>query len=1782
MSVKKNNSEIIKLQTQKATLNGQLTRFDKYLCNINLSSLNLSELATRLEKNEDILSKFEDCQLQLEILGEDDDHELEREHFENFYYMVISKARSLLNGQQIGQVNSNESQSKPVTNEPLVNIKLPPLNLPHFDGSFDKWLQFYDAFNSIIHVNTNLSPAQKFYYLLSSLQGEAKQSIQSLQVSDNNYFVAWELICDRYRNSRLIINSHLKALFAIPALVKESKDSLRQFINDLQKNIRALENLGQPVCSWDSIILFLMSSKLDDKTRREWELSLSDSKELPSYDDFIKFLSKRSQALEMIEFKSKIGSNESNHSNRKYNERSYSHLSNQGAKFCNFCKGSHLIYYCYKFLKLSINERINEIRKLQLCTKCLRSGHPNKDCKSEDCRKCKKNHNTLLHLDKMSHSESSLPADVVQQTSNDNMHQVNNFLCSNNDSQQIISASSSDVTSDSVTILANQNSNPFILLSTANVFINDANGKPVLCRALLDSGSQSNYMTYNLLKKLNLEKSKVNILASGISKNSIHIEHSSRAKVFSTYNNFQIETNFLILNKITGNLPNTSFNKEFLNIPNNIHLADSNFNVPNSIDILLGAGIFWSLLCVGQISLGKGMPVLQKSHFGWIISGSLCPLKFQTTSCHLNIEHIKIQEQLEKFWKVEECLPVSRFSKEELECERFFVDTTKRDKFGNFIVSLPTRENIQDLGQSKDFAFKRLIGIEKRLSNNENLRRHYHDFMQEYIDMGHMSLVESDEDEASSSRICYLPHHPVLKVSSLTTKCRVVFDASAKTTSNLSLNDVLKVGPKIQDDLFSIIVRFRCHNFVFIGDIEKMYRMVQVYQPDRDLQRILWRFDINDEVESYRLNTVTYGTGPASFLAVRCLHEVAYENMEKYPEECHIILKDFYVDDLISGAATIEEAFKLRNNISNLLAKSGFLLRKWASNNKNILKSETSQLNTSHYSISDDKDIKALGVFWSPSDDTLKYSTNFNTNLKGRITKRFILSIISQIFDPLGLLAPVNMRAKLILQKLWREKIDWDQTVPQDLFSAFTHFYNQISDINDIIVPRHVSMVNAKTLTIHGFCDASITAYGACLYVVSHGPESVHSSQLLCAKSRIAPLKTLTLPRLELSGALLLANLFEKVRDSLSVPVTETYLWTDSTIVLSWLAMEPSDLKTFVSNRVSSIQSLTSSCHWKHVPSQDNPADLISRGLSPRNLLVSSIWWSGPDWLVKDDSSWPTSKFEMADVPERRENKTVIFTSTFNDFNLLKRYSSFLKLLRVTAYTLRFIHNVRNPDNRFKGSLSVSELEKTLNVLIGIAQRQDFSSDIESLNKLKTVSHKSKILSLDPFLDESLIRVGGRLRHSNLSFEQKHPLLLSDKNHLTKLLVKYEHEKMLHAGAQTVLCNLRSRFWPLNGRSLVRGIIRRCVVCFKAKPRGVCPKMGDLPSARVSYSPPFTKTGLDFAGPLMLKDGKARNRTSVKAYVCVFICFTTKAVHLELVGDLSSQTFLDALKRFVARRGLPSDIYSDNATNFVGAAASLREIYRIANDFSKVDIVKDFLVGNGIQWHFIPPRSPHFGGLWEACVKSCKFHLKRIVGNAHITFEQLYTVLVQIEAIQNSRPLIPLSSDPNDLEPLTPAHFLIGRLLTGLPQRYLEDTPTNRLRHYERMQQLAQHYWRRWHEEYLNTLQTRLKWKRPGVALKPGMMVLVKDEQLPPFEWPLGRIIEVHPGPDQAVRVVTVKTARGIVKRSFSKICPLPEDEELKFVHEVSRGAACSVAKEEEKKRVTAEEQVDVNLTKQK
>lgn len=606
----------------------------------------------------------------------------------------------------------------------------------------------------------------------------------------------------------------------------------------------------------------------------------------------------------------------------------------------------------------------------------------------------------------------------------------------------------------------------------------------------------------------------------------------------------------------------------------------------------------------------------------------------------------------------------------------------------------------------------------------------------------------------------------------------------------------------------------------------------------------------------------------------------------------------------------------------------------------------------------------------------------------------------------------------------------------------------------------------------------------------------------------------------------------------------EMFAWTDSTITLAWIQGHPNKWTTFVANRVAEIQELTNPETWNHVSTKDNPADCASRGIMPNELKSHPLWWTGPHWLYHPKEQWPIKDVQPVTDMELKNITTfnTILTSNLLE-NLLLKYSKIDTLINVTGYCFRFYNHCKNKEKTKQIWLSTDERKISIEFWIKFVQSSCFSKEITELKQSKIVHPGSRIRNLNPFVDgKDILRVGGRLKHSTLNYNEKHPIILPNKNHFTNLIIQNTHIRTCHGGPQLMMATLLKQFWIIDCRNNIRHQIFKCMPCFRQKAQAAKQLMGDLPKERITMSRPFLNTGIDYAGPIDLKVSKGRSPKTTKAYIAVFICLSVKAIHLELVSDLTTDAFLAAFRRFVARRGSVKNMFSDNGTTFVGAKNELnKQLQQFIS--STTPEIAAILSKQNVTWHFIPPATPHFGGLWEAGVKSMKTHLKKAVGNTKLTYEEMSTILIQIEGCLNSRPLCPITNDMNDFTALTPGHFLIGDTLLAPPEPIIIDINQHKLSRWQYLQQIQQHYWSKWSAEYLNRLQQRPKWLNKTENVKIGALVLIKSEKTPPTNWLLARIIDVHKGTDDLIRVVTLKTKDTVLTRPITKICLLPSED---------------------------------------
>uniref|UniRef100_A0A0A9Z275 Integrase catalytic domain-containing protein n=1 Tax=Lygus hesperus TaxID=30085 RepID=A0A0A9Z275_LYGHE len=1665
------------------------------------------------------LGKLHDLNKRASEFPSDDDKK-QRSRVRSDYYSTNGKIEMM----KVEQLERTVVEPGNVTLTELRPAKnLPKLNLPNFDGQLLQWPKFRDSFTSMVHLE-KLSVIEKFQYLRASLKGPAFSVISTFKVEEANYALAWQAMLDTYDNQRLLASAYLDQLLNCkPIQGKATPEALNNFLSSISDNVAAFKQLN--IREESEFILFHLSIRcLDHHTRELFEMKQTKDT-FPTFTALTKFIRERAMALQLAGYSNPLveGTRSSNPSHNPQtfrapkpktppkmalitNKSSSPNNKNQpkpsNASVCVACKGEpHHLLNCQVFNETSGQERRTLLKNWSGCVNCLSHRHQVQDCTSKwHCRFCPERHHASIHPSSAS------------------------------------DASECNVALQSTSLSAHNMKEEHVILGTAIAKILDGRGCFQTVRMVIDSGSQSSFITHRCLNRLGLKMTKTDRVISGIGQT--HFD-GAKGKVVCTIKpqnqgSIQITTEAVVVSTITSLLPSTLLPQPIIDKCRGLQLADPTFWKPGTVDFLLGADLFAEIWTGVVKETGAEGPKLLSSIFGFVVMGKIGISGASTASLLMVDSSNDLNFQLERFWQLEEPVPTPPImNPDDQRCEEHFIQTHYRLESGRYGVRLPFRDEDASVGDSSSIALRRFHSLEKKLKNNPNMQEKYHDFLKEYLELQHMS-------PATSPGKFMIPHHCIMKETPDGQKLKVVFDASADTPGG-SLNNHLLTGCKLQNDIRDAILRFRYHSVVFTTDIIKMFRMIEVFPDDRQYMQIYWRFDSSKPVERFELNTVIYGLVCAPYQAQRVLKQLTIDHGDEFPLAAQALLRDSYVDDILTGASSLPEALALQDQLIQLLKHGGFQLSKWSSNSTKLLKSLASAPTEEPVDLSSSEDqwVKILGLQWDPKSDCFSFSIGEpNQNY----TKRGILSTVARLYDPLGFLTPTTFLMKGFIQDLWIRKLDWDQPLTPDLTDSWKTVMKQLPLLSELRIPRFIgTSTEATSCQLVGFSDASSKGYAAVIYLRVIKPDHC-DVLLLTSKSKLAPTKTQSIPRLELSGALLLAELHSAILpqiQTLDLLMIPSAFFTDSSIVLAWINTPAYRLKVFVANRVVKIQELTTPSAWKHVISEENPCDVASRGILPSQLLSHDLWWSGPSWISLHPSNWPSNAIEVpSELPEMKTPETNALASVNPPDHLIKwmsRSSTYLALIRAAGWLRRWLYNLKHMKCCCcacpTGHLKKSEFDEGLSMCIKGVQTYYFYNHQQTLKRYA---------DLRPYIDsEGVWRVGGRLAHSSFPESRKHPILLPYDAHLSALIVDHYHRIYLHPGPTTLQAVIQTRFWIPSLRRLIRLRGFQCTPCYKSKALTFTPLMGDLPSYRVNGGRTFQHVGIDFAGPFPLKESNRRNAAIGKVYLCLYVCMATKALHLEAVTRLTTEAFLASFHRFTSRRGIPSDVYTDNGSNFLGAANYLQDLYRW---FSSQETKKDLLqyaMDTMITWHFNPPHTPHMGGIWEAGVKSVKRYLRLIASDAKLTYEEISTWFARIEAILNSRPLCPLSTDPNENDYLSPGHFLVGGPLVVAPEPSLLDTKENLLSRWQLVNRMSEQFWQRWSSEYLSTLQRRPKWVQMKKNLELGDLVLLK-ESTPPLQWKLARVTAVHPGNDDVVRVVTVRRGDSSLRRHVANLVPLP------------------------------------------
>ncbi|XP_074032901.1 uncharacterized protein [Leptinotarsa decemlineata] len=1619
--------------------------------------------------------------------------------------------------------NSREMSSQSIDNNDIKKIltrQSVPKDLPNFNGDPTEWPNFIHQFENSTAL-CGYSKEENQSRLQKCLKGPAKKITQALLILPQNVDKVIELLKNRFGRSEHIITLLLDRLRKFPIIKEDKLDILIAFSDEVKNFVYTVQSLEENEHLCNPLLLQELLNKLPTSYKLNWVEYITEKTVKNKLIEFCSWLGSKANAACQLQIP-QISEFKANKKN--YRNKDITLATKYVSKKCICCKDQfHGLFSCHVFKSFSVDERWSFATKNRICFSCLTPFHGLKNCRRKKiCTVdgCKRVHHELLHK-------------------NEENRETN---------------STSQVTD--IETNCHISSNRRVLLKILPVSI--SNGKKEIdTYALLDDASTITLIDKDLADDLDLDGPQKSLCIQWTN-NQTEEQDDSRIVTFKiSSKTCNSNSNFYLRHVRT--IKNLSLPKQTVDIDQiSLKYPYIDNKIQSMIDvrpkILIGQDN-WPLLVSKKIISGPWHgPALTKTLLGWVVHGNLHHSNdnMNTFVCfvdlkekdELDILHDLIKEQ----WKMES-FPTSRqsLSREDIRAQEI-MDSTMRRIGDTFETGLLWKKSNHHLPESKKNAMRRLVCTEKRMHKDEEFGRMYCEKFEDMIKKNYISKISNDEDNLNDGKIWYLPHFGVMNPNK-PNKLRIVFDASLKSNGN-SLNDFLLTGPDLYNSLQTILLNFRIKRYAFSADIKEMFLRVNVRKEDRSAQRILYRgMRKDDDPDVYEINVVFFGSSCGPCLAQEAKNRNAKEFQEEYPEAVKAIINDHYMDDYLGGADNVQEAKQLIRDVIYVHSKGGFTICNWISNNPILFQDIDDSLLAKFDENLNSSEERILGIWWNPKKDIFQFKTKFHkidkNLLEGnrRPTKREVLKIVMSVFDPLGFLANFLIQGKIILQKTWRSQIGWDDEIPDSLIIKWEKFIQDLRKVDDFKLPRQYCEMNRSDseIQLHIFCDASENAYASVAYLRWSGKDGIKVC-FLNARTRVSPIKPLSIPRLELQAALIGSRLGSSLKSVLNLKIDDTIYWTDSKTVLYWIRSEARRFKMFVAQRLGEIQELTNTCDWRYVGTKENVADEATKQYSKMDFSPDCRWLKGPEFLYMTAEFWPVEeKFRTNNNGQEvdlEENNVLVHVNMNDKGNVVttdpNKFSKWQKLLRSTAWIYRFIQNCKTRA-KTSGELEVSELNQAEKNLLSRCQEETFSEEMKSLRIHGIVKNTSRLYTLDCFLDEEgLIRLGGRLDNSKLLDEYvKRPIILDPKHKITKLLIFYYHEKFNHHGQDTVFNSMRQKFWILRMRQAIRSCWTNCQKCKNRKSLPKPPIMGQLPTCRIERTVrPFIKTGVDYFGPLLVSVKRSRE----KRYGVIFTCMVTRAIHLEIAHDLSTDGFIHVFRQFGSRRGFPQEMYSDNGGNFKG---SDRELQKSLESFDQ-NKIKEFCTLKNVKWFFNPPLAPFMGGSWESLIKSIKKNVSEVLTTRYPQEYVLRTVFAEVENILNSRPLTHVPNDPDDMEALTPNHFLIGTCYSALPCAETDERDLCLLNKWKAAQKLTDLFWQRWAKEYLPSLAKRDKWHQQRRNVKIGDIVLFYDSNSPRNIWLKGRITNVHPGKDGKIRVVDVVTASGTTfKRAVSTLCIL-------------------------------------------
>ncbi|XP_071834278.1 uncharacterized protein [Apostichopus japonicus] len=1649
---------------------------------------------------------------------------------------------------------SNESNLSQFMQAINLSVHMPKPELEVFTGNPVEYWSFINNFEASIASKVS-DDRVKLTYLLQFCENEVKDSISCcvLMEPTEGYQRARDILAKQYGQPHVVAHALIKQVLNRAQLKPNDAKELSDLARSMRKCEITLSQTGYLADLHSSDTLLKVQKLLPMYMQSDWAKRAQSNMLrgiVPNFRHITEFVEEYVQVANSIygrNMGTQVKETKQLPRGVKYpmnGGRRLTTLTTQSSQRetyvykvawkCPCCSQRHSLDACKDFQSKSQRDRFKLIRKLRLCDNCFKPRHIASDCRLQpgcQVEGCNRRHHTLLH--------------IYPTERNSESPQTGSGEVDKNERTQGVSLSTVK--------------SPRVCLRVLPVKVR-GNGREVTTLALLDQGSDTSLCENELVRELGIvgesavyELSTVNSPATVTKGVEIALE------VVGLEGNENIE----LLN--VWSVESLPVTKRSIPTQDQVnkwpHLRDIEFQTMDreKVQLLIGSDTpeaFWVL----EERRGKRKePYAVRTPLGWTVMGPLAGSCGSPRSFLVNhVAHERLEEQVKRFWELDHGFGGSA---DERVCDsindqraRKIMEDSVVLKDGHYQMRLPWRHYPPSLPNNRTMVESRLGSLRKRLLKDEDLHQRYKAVMEDYLRKGYARKVDVSGDVCKRGEIWYLPHHPVINPNK-PNKLRIVFDCAAQY-QGLSLNSQLLQGPDNTNSLIGVLTRFREEKIAIAADIEGMFNQVRVAPRDLDALRFLWwdEGDLTTSPQEFQMCVHLFGATSSPSCAGFALRRTADDNQDSFDEEVRQTVYDnFYVDDCLRSVRTTEDGRRLIPQLRDMLSLGGFRLTKWVSNDREVLSmvppaeraSSVVDLDFTHLPLE-----RTLGVLWDMESDRFKFKVAVKDVPN---TRRGILSATSSLYDPLGLVAPFTLEGKVLLQDLCAQGLSWDEPVKDEELRRWQNWLEELPDLESAEISRCIKppYFDDVSYDVHIFGDASERGYAVSAYVRTKDSGGKVHCTLLMGKARVCPIKKVTVPRLELTAATLAVKVGQVLQSELSIPLKSTTYWTDSTTVLLYVRNEGRRFKTFVANRVAAIREASTVDQWRYVDTHQNPADDGSRGLHARDLTSTCRWLNGPAFLWDAEENWPEipsgiENLEGRELPDNIQDECKVKKQTYlNTTNgvvarLLEKYSSWTRLKRGVAWILRYkeylVARYRGKQPCKETVLSLQELKEAELAVIKYVQQKAFHEELHLLRqkKVSKLWSNNAFNKINPVLHDGVLRVGGRLRNAPVAYDEMHPIILPSNDRVTSLIIIHHHLLVGHSGSGMTWSSLRNKFWILKGGAAVRKVIGKCFDCKRRNaPRG-SQFMSELPSVRVTPdNPPFTFVGVDYFGPLWVKQG----RSQVKRWGCVFTCMTMRAVHIELADNLDTDSFLNALRRFISRRGTPAKILSDNGSNFKGGERELREAVQSLNNAR----TENFLLNKEIEWQFNPPAASHMGGIWERIIRSVRRILKALVKEQLINQEVLTTLLTEVEAILNARPLTQISLDPRDNQPLTPNHLLLLKGNPNIAPGEFVKTDGYGRRRWRQCQYLANQFWRRWIREYLPLLQTRQKWNKEKRSLRVGDLVLMVNESLPRGKWSVGRVEQVFPDRFGRVRQVEIRVGSQYYKRPIVKLCLLEE-----------------------------------------